>query len=160
MMIKRKLFERAGGFNESFIICGSDVELCIRIHEMGCRNIYTPFAVLYHRESASRDSGIPINDFKLSLKSYGKFLSGRDPYYNPNLTLTNTGCSLKSKDEEELLQEIRENAVEQRTEPCGGVIGMEKQPKTSETIAPSAGIGILVAAFFSMPSISACIRPE
>jgi GT2 family glycosyltransferase len=85
MMVKSGLFEKAGGFNESFTICGSDVDFCLRIHEMGYRNIYVPHAVLYHHESASRDSFIPPDDFELSLKSYKRFLDGRDPYYNPNL---------------------------------------------------------------------------
>ena len=133
MMVKREIFKRAGGFNDSFVVCGSDVDLCIRIHKMGYRNVYTPHAVLYHHESASRDSHIPSNDFELSLESYRDFLSGRDPYYNPNLTLMKTDCSLKREGEEKLLKEIRENAIKQSRE-AGDSTKKERYSKTAETI--------------------------
>ena len=32
------------------------MDLCLRVHEGGYRNIWTPFAVLYHHESVSRGS--------------------------------------------------------------------------------------------------------
>ncbi len=134
MMIKRKLFERAGGFNESFIVCGSDVDFCLRIYEMGFRNIYTPYAILYHHESASRGSHIPVSDFELSLERYGKFLNGRDPYYNPNLTLLNTDCSLKISDEEKILRELRDNAVAQSGMPIAIARENEEQPETIESV--------------------------
>jgi glycosyltransferase involved in cell wall biosynthesis len=111
VMVKRELFEKAGGFNESFIVCGSDVDFCLRIAEMGFRNVYTPYAVLYHYESASRGAHIPADDFRVSADSYGKFLDGGDPYYNPNLTLMRTDCSLRTPGEDLELKRIIENAL-------------------------------------------------
>ncbi len=43
MMIKRDIFETIGGFDESFILCGSDVELCLRVYGKGLRILYDPF---------------------------------------------------------------------------------------------------------------------
>ena len=134
MMVKRGLFEKAGGFQESFTICGSDVDFCLRIHEMGYRNIYIPHAVLYHHESASRGSFITPDDFELSLKRYKKYLEGRDPYYNPNLTLVKTDCTLKSRDEEKILREIRENAIKRSRDAGETLKEEEKHLKTAETI--------------------------
>lgn len=112
MMIKRERFERVGGFNEDFVLCGSDVELCLRMHEHGYRNIYTPHAVIYHHESASRRGcPIPPNDFRLSHDFYGKYLEQGDPYYNPNLTLLRTDCSLSSGDERDRLKKTVSHAV-------------------------------------------------
>lgn len=112
MMVKRSLFESAGGFNEQFILCGSDVELCLRMHGMGFRTIYTPHAVLYHHESVSRRGcPIPVNDFRRSLEVYGKFLENGDPYYSPNLTLLKTDCALVTGKEEHILKETVEHAL-------------------------------------------------
>jgi GT2 family glycosyltransferase len=85
MAVSQKTIEKIGGFDETFIICGSDVELCIRAHERGLFNIYDAGTRLYHLESKSRDSYIPDNDFKRSYECYTPYREGVDPYYNKNL---------------------------------------------------------------------------
>ena len=57
MMVKRSVFEEAGGFDESFPVNYNDVDLCLRLLGRGLRHVYTPFATLYHHESASRALG-------------------------------------------------------------------------------------------------------
>lgn len=81
MAISRKTVEQIGNFDEDFQICGSDIEICLRAHEKGLYNVYTPFARLYHYESKSRDSFIPKVDFEMSAKAYKPYV-GKDPYYN------------------------------------------------------------------------------
>ena len=84
MMIERRKFQQAGGFDMDFTLCGSDVELCLRLLAMGYRNVYTPFATLVHLESATRaGSPIPPGDFVHSRRAYAPFASG-DPYYSVN----------------------------------------------------------------------------
>ena len=85
MAVSKKTIEKIGGFDETFIICGSDVELCIRAHERGLFNIYDAGTRLYHLESKSRDSHIPDIDFKRSYECYTPYREGVDPYYNKNL---------------------------------------------------------------------------
>ena len=85
MAVSRKVIEKIGGFDERFIICGSDVELCIRAIDEGYRNVYVPQVKLYHYESKSRDSYIPQVDFELSDIMYSGYRKGGDPYYNINL---------------------------------------------------------------------------
>ncbi|MBW1955952.1 MAG: glycosyltransferase family 2 protein [Deltaproteobacteria bacterium] len=89
MAVSRKTIERIGPFNEAFMICGSDVELCIRAHEKGLFNIYDPFVRLYHFESKTRNPiAIPPCDFEMSEKCYKAYrLKGGDPFYNANLSL-------------------------------------------------------------------------
>ncbi|MDW5315994.1 glycosyltransferase family 2 protein [Rhizobium sp. PL01] len=41
---------------ENFVIAYNDVDYCLRAFKMGFRTIWTPFACLYHHESASRGS--------------------------------------------------------------------------------------------------------
>lgn len=85
MAVSRETIEKIGLFDERFIICGSDVELCIRAYAMGLNNLYTPYARLYHLESKSRDSYIPEIDFEMSYNCYTPFRENGDPYYNINL---------------------------------------------------------------------------
>jgi GT2 family glycosyltransferase len=134
LMVRKEVFDEVGGFGESFIVCGSDVDFCLRIHHKGYRNIYVPYAVLYHHEAASRGACIPAVDFLLSLESYETYLSVRDPYYNPNLTVLKTDCSLKMKDEKHRISEIREDAV-QWARACDVASYEEKQLQSFETIA-------------------------
>lgn len=86
MVIEAKKFQAIGGFDESFIVCGSDVELCLRAHAAGLRNVYVPEARLIHHESKTRDPrAIPDEDFTRSAEAYHPFRTEGDPYYNPNL---------------------------------------------------------------------------
>ena len=88
LAVARKTIERIGRFNEDFIICGSDVELSIRAHKHGLRNIYDPFVQLYHLESKSRTNiQIPEDDFRHSAHTYREYLESGDPFYNKNLDL-------------------------------------------------------------------------
>ncbi|MDD4351696.1 MAG: glycosyltransferase [Candidatus Gracilibacteria bacterium] len=87
LMVAREKFNEIGGFNEKFTICGNDVDLCLSLYEKGYLNVYTPYAKLYHHESATRDPNkIPKCDFDISRQRYKPYL-GKDPYYNPNLSL-------------------------------------------------------------------------
>jgi len=89
MAVSRKTLKRIGPFDETFMVCGSDVEICIRAHEQGLHNIYDPFVRLYHFESKTRiPEAIPECDFKMSELRYQHYrLPGGDPFYNINLSL-------------------------------------------------------------------------
>lgn len=87
MAISRKTIEDIGNFDEEFIICGSDVEICIRAFQAGYRNVYNPHVQLYHLESKTRDSFIPEIDSQLSRKVYTPIIEKGDPFYNKNLDL-------------------------------------------------------------------------
>ena len=90
MAISRKTIEQIGNFNENFLICGSDVEICIRAHENGFYNIYDPSVRLFHYESRTRSPhDIPPCDFEMSQKHYKHYREqGGDPFFNINLSLT------------------------------------------------------------------------
>jgi len=86
LAVSRKTLDRIGRFDETFIICGSDVELCIRAYEHGLFNRYDAGVRLYHLESKSRDTYIPPIDFECSRISYAPYLEAGDPFYNVNLS--------------------------------------------------------------------------
>ena len=104
LMVKRSLFEELGGLDESFKVALNDVDFCLRLREKGYLNVFTPFAELYHFESASR--GIDIQD-ETKAKRYEEeaehfktrwkeVLEKGDPYYNRNFSLDYSDYSLKT----------------------------------------------------------------
>ncbi|ESQ78638.1 glycosyltransferase family 2 protein [Asticcacaulis sp. YBE204] len=55
LMIRRDLFDRLGGFDETrFAITLNDVDLCLKARRAGLKVIYAPDATLLHKEGQSR----------------------------------------------------------------------------------------------------------
>lgn len=99
-VLRTEVFREVGGFDESLEVAFNDVDLCLRVRERGYRNLWTPFAELYHHESASRgyeDTPEKLLRFRreesLMQKRWGKALL-RDPAYNPNLSVIAAPFSL------------------------------------------------------------------
>jgi len=97
LLTKRAVFEAVGGFDEELPVAYNDIDLCLRIRERGLKVIYTPFARLVHNESATRGSDADgarrrrLEADKARMRSrWGERLE-RDPFYSPNLTLTEHG---------------------------------------------------------------------
>ncbi len=94
LVIRRATFEQVGGFNEPDLpVAFNDIDLCLRVQAAGFRNLWTPFAELYHHESASRgaeDTPEKLERFAREAaymrRVWGALLD-RDPAYNPNLSL-------------------------------------------------------------------------
>jgi GT2 family glycosyltransferase len=93
LMVKSKLYEKVNGLDEiNLKIAYNDVDFCLKLQQAGYRNIYTPFAKLYHYESLSRgpeDDPVKIARFNKEADfmqtKWGDILT-HDPYYNINLT--------------------------------------------------------------------------
>jgi GT2 family glycosyltransferase len=54
LVVKKSVFEQAGGFDEEFAVAFNDVDFCLRLKQRGLRNIYVADVRLLHRESESR----------------------------------------------------------------------------------------------------------
>jgi len=101
LLTRREIFEKVGGFDaEHLAVAYNDVDLCLRIGELGLRIVHTPFAELYHLESASRGSDQdPARQARFTAeaewmkKRWGAKLRN-DPAYNPNLSLSRIDFSL------------------------------------------------------------------
>lgn len=103
LMVKKSLYDELGGLDEDFRVALNDVDFCLRLREKGYLNVFTPFAELYHFESASR--GIDVVD-EAKAKRYEEesalfrdrwkeLLEKGDPYYNPNFSLDHSDYSLR-----------------------------------------------------------------
>lgn len=94
LVVRKSVFDEVGGLNESDLaVAFNDVDFCLRLLERGYRNVWTPFAKLYHHESATRGA----DDTSEKLERFGKEIEymrqrwgdllEHDPAYNPNLSL-------------------------------------------------------------------------
>lgn len=102
MLVKRKDFENVGGFDENFCVAFNDIDLCMKMRAKGRKIVFTPYAELYHYESKSRGlEDTPEKQFRFDKevkrfqKKWGKCLDKGDPYYSPNLSVTEGDCSLR-----------------------------------------------------------------
>lgn len=102
MMMKKSVFEEAGGFTEDLAVAFNDVDLCLKVGQKGYLVVYDPYAQLYHMESKSRgeeDSKEKVmrfqNEIEYMRSRWIDILKNGDPYYNKNLSLTKWNYSLR-----------------------------------------------------------------
>lgn len=101
LLVKKTKYLEVGGLNEKDLaVAFNDVDFCLKLRVAGYRNVWTPFAELYHHESATRgreDNPEKIKRFQGEIDYMKKSWSTDtylDPAYNPNLTLTAGDFSL------------------------------------------------------------------
>lgn len=93
LVVRKDIFKEVGGLNEvDLTIAFNDVDFCLKVQKAGYRNVWTPYAELYHHESASRG----VEDTPEKIERFGKevgYMFGQwntrlspDPAYNTNLS--------------------------------------------------------------------------
>ena len=102
LMMKKEVFEQAGGFTEDLAVAFNDVDLCLKVRKNNHLIVYDPYAKLYHMESRTRgaeDSKEKVRRFQTEIEymrcHWLDILKNGDPYYNKNLSLTKWNYSLK-----------------------------------------------------------------
>ena len=106
LMVKKKLYEEAGGLDEDFRVALNDVDFCLKLRDKGYLNIWTPFCELYHYESASRGTDMSgpgaeryENECERFRNKWKEVLDKGDPYYNINFSLDRSDYSLRLNNE-------------------------------------------------------------
>ena len=102
LLVRKSVFDEVNGLNEQDLaVAYNDVDLCIKVREAGYRNVWTPYAALYHHESISRGADDTpekrarwLSEYAYMRKTWGELLDS-DPAYNPNLTLVHEDFSLR-----------------------------------------------------------------
>ena len=95
ILMRRSVFDEAGGIDEKLAVGFNDVDFCLRLRKKGYRIIWTPYAELYHFESKSRgiyygtkeDRERTEKERTLFSERWAETLEEGDPYFNPNLSL-------------------------------------------------------------------------
>lgn len=95
MMVRRDVFESVGGIDEHYEVAYSDIDFCLKVTRRGLRVVFTPDALLYHHESATRGELDPPEDKRRFRERWAEVIA-RDPFYNPNLTRTTTDFGVGS----------------------------------------------------------------
>jgi GT2 family glycosyltransferase len=102
LVLRKSVFDEVGGLDEQGLpVAFNDVDLCLKVMTAGYRNLWTPYAELYHHESVSRGSDESpekrarfIGECDVMRARWAKLLAN-DPYYNPNLTRHREDFSLR-----------------------------------------------------------------
>jgi GT2 family glycosyltransferase len=83
LMTKTELFQELGGFDEGLPLNFNDIDFCLRIRRRGFRIVFTPYAQLFHFESASK-AGCFAHEVDAFVKRWGGEYP-LDPFYSPHL---------------------------------------------------------------------------
>ncbi|MGI4816280.1 MAG: glycosyltransferase family 2 protein, partial [Janthinobacterium lividum] len=94
LLVRRATYLELGGLDETNLaVAYNDVDFCLRLREAGYRNVWTPYAEMYHHESATRGyEDDPIKRARAEAeraymrRRWGDALAD-DPAYSPNLTV-------------------------------------------------------------------------
>nr|WP_296481978.1 glycosyltransferase [uncultured Acetatifactor sp.] len=102
LLVRKERYLSVGGLDKSLAVSLNDVDFCLKLREKGLLNVFTPFAELFHYESASRgldDKGERAQRYNRESERFRekwkKVLEAGDPYYNPNFSLDRSDFSLK-----------------------------------------------------------------
>ncbi len=94
LVIKKSIYQEVGGLDDANLkIAFNDVDFCLRVCAAGYRNVWTPYAELYHHESATRghedtpEKKLRFSNEVLYMQRRWSTMLINDPAYNPNLTL-------------------------------------------------------------------------
>ena len=103
LLVRKAVFDEVNGLNEEDLtVAFNDVDFCLKVQAAGYRNLWTPYAELYHYESISRgaeDNPEKVARFNKEVE-YMKATWGTDqstdPSYSPNLTLVREDFSINA----------------------------------------------------------------
>ncbi|WP_066409759.1 glycosyltransferase family 2 protein [Bordetella ansorpii] len=103
LLTRKSLYQALGGLEEKRLpVAFNDVDYCLRVREAGLRVVWTPHALLYHHESATRGKDETPAQLRRA-KSEIRYMRKRwrremlhDPFYNPNLNYLQADFSLSS----------------------------------------------------------------
>lgn len=103
LLVRHEVFNQVGGLDAGLQVAFNDVDFCLRVREKGYLNLWTPYAEMYHHESASRGyEDTPekqrrfIGEITYIKNRWGESLLF-DPAYNPNLTLNSHNFEIASE---------------------------------------------------------------
>jgi GT2 family glycosyltransferase len=96
MVVRREAWVQVGGMDaKNLPVAFNDIDFCLRLREAGWSIAWTPFAELIHHESISRGLDTEgeravrfAGETHYMKQRWGSALRN-DPFYNPNLTMTN-----------------------------------------------------------------------
>lgn len=87
LLVRKEVYWEVGGLDEEHLpVAFQDVDFCLKVAQRGYRNVYTPYAQLYHYESVTKSEKTPNRAETDCLIARWRAWIARDPYYSPHLT--------------------------------------------------------------------------
>lgn len=83
-LVKMSVWNEVGGMTPELAGNFNDVDFSLKIRARGYRILWTPYAVLYHFESMTRDPYVNKDELRVMRERWATPMAN-DPYYNPNL---------------------------------------------------------------------------
>jgi glycosyltransferase involved in cell wall biosynthesis len=96
LLTRRRVYGEVGGFNTRLRVDFNDVDFCLRIRRAGYRIVFTPYARLYHHESASFGVRSQRESEVEEMRRLWPGTLENDPYYNPNLSRDFPDCRVRT----------------------------------------------------------------
>ncbi len=101
-MVRRAEFERINGFDERFSVAYNDIDLCLRLRDLGKSIVMQPRATLYHFESASRGYDAHDNEkyarqmceSGIFRQRWSSYYAKGDPFYSRHFARGAIYCDL------------------------------------------------------------------
>jgi GT2 family glycosyltransferase len=87
LLVRADVFDAVGGFDERLAVGFNDIDLCLRVRELGYKVIQDAYAVLYHFESQTRGvNNSHPEDTAWFCHRHRDMIRDGDPFYSPLLT--------------------------------------------------------------------------
>lgn len=102
MMVRKEVFNLVNGFSEAYKVTFNDIDLCLKVIQLGYDIVFDANVKMIHYESKSRgldDTSIKARRFKnetvLFKEKWQSLLLAKDPYYSKHLSLLR--CDFRMK---------------------------------------------------------------
>ena len=102
MLVRKEVYKKVSGFGEDFAVAFNDIDFCLKIRQAGYLVVYAAYGCFHHYESKSRgldqtpeQRARYMDELSNFNKKWKQLFEDGDPYYNSNLTITNTNYDLK-----------------------------------------------------------------
>lgn len=94
LMVNKEKYNEVGGFDPRYKVEFNDIDFCLRLLSKGYYNVYTPYAEVYHYESASRrhpmaskkSKHVYLHERDLMSQQWNRYILN-DPYGHTNINL-------------------------------------------------------------------------
>jgi len=93
LAVRRATFEEVGGLDENLRVAFNDVDLCLRIRQRGYLIVWTPYAELFHHESATGGLDRSLKrrlegrrERRITQRQWASAMRS-DPFHSPNLAV-------------------------------------------------------------------------
>ena len=105
LFTSKEMYQKVGYMDDKNLkVALNDVDLCLKIYEMGYRIIYNPYVELWHYESKTRGYEFSKEqeerfekEIEFFKNKWHKYLDKHDPYYNKNLSLSSCNYEIDTE---------------------------------------------------------------